>query len=221
VREGIDTAWAWVKSLTITALLLLAIAWLVSNYKVWFPSAMETTMRVFTRMDELKARIAPPQASRDAMEAAREKLPQLRPATIETIMLRSGSQALAPIEVFRRASEAAARGRAALAPTAAGELASHTDALMAGLTEAEAPRLRNYLRRVAAGEATLPYEDDEAMWLTARGARRLPAERLSRLQDLNAQAVVAGLGPKPSPETPSLPSLPPLPSLPGFGEPSR
>jgi hypothetical protein len=86
--------------------------------------------------------------------------------------------------------------------------------LRAALTEAEAARLRQYLDRLAAGADTLPYEDDEAMWLTARGARRLPAERLARLRDLSAQAITAGLGPKPEPDTPSLPSLPPLPSLP-------
>jgi len=213
VREGIDTAWAWVKSLTVTAVLLVVIVLLVQNYKAWFPRAMETTMRLFTRMDELKARIAPPQASREAMNAAVEKLPQLSPATIESIMVRSG-QALGPAEVFRRASEATVRGRVALAPTAAGELASHMDAVRAALTDAEASRLRQYLEKLAAGEDTLPYEDDEAMWLTARGARRLPAERLSRLRDLSGQAITIGLGPKPAPETPSLPSLPPLPSLP-------
>jgi hypothetical protein len=193
---------------------------LVRNYKAWFPGAMETTVRVFSRMDELKARIAPPQASRVAMEAAGEKLPQLSPPTIEAIMLRSG-QALGPSDVFRRATEAAARGRAALAPSAAGEMDSHMAAVMAALTEAEAASLRQYLRRLAAGEATLPYEDDEAMWLTARGARRLPVERLARLQDLSAQAVTLGLGPKPEPEAPSLPSLPPMPSLPDFKGPSR
>jgi hypothetical protein len=91
---------------------------------------------------------------------------------------------------------------------------SHMDALMAALTDAEAARLRQYLERLAAGEATLPYEDDEAMWLTARGARHLPVERLSRLKDLSAQAVTLGLGPKPEPEAPSLPSLP------AFKEPS-
>ena len=95
------------------------------------------------------------------------------------------------------------------------------DALTAELTETEAVRLRAYFEKLGAGEATLPYEDDEALWLTARGARRLPPERLSRLQQLSAQAVTLGLGPKPAPEEPSLPSLPPLPSLPGFKEPSR
>ena len=95
------------------------------------------------------------------------------------------------------------------------------DAAMAARGDTEADRVRQYLHRLAAGEATLPYEDDEAMWLTARGARRLPVERLSRLQELSAQAVTLGLGPKPEPEAPSLPSLPPMPSLPAFKEPSR
>jgi hypothetical protein len=220
VREGLDSAWAWVKSVTVTVVLLVVIVLLVRNYKAWFPRAMGTTMQVFTRMDELKARIAPPQASREALAAAVEKIPQLPPATIEAIMVRSG-QALAPSEVFRRATEAAARGRASLAPTAAGEMDSHQDAAMSALTEAEAARLRQYIQRLAAGEATLPYEDDEAMWLSARGVRHLPAERLSRLQDLSAQAVALGLGPKPVPESPSLPSLPPLPSLPAFKDPTR
>ena len=130
-------------------------------------------------------------------------------------------QALPPTEIFRRAAEAAAKGKTTLPPTAEGELDSHMTALVAGLTETEAERLRSYLDRVAAGEAMLPHEHNEAMWLTARGARRLPSDRLARVQQLSAQAVTAGLGSKPAPEDPSLPSLPPLPSLPAFEGPSR
>jgi hypothetical protein len=221
MRDGLGTAWAWVKSLTVIAILLAVIVLLVQNYKVWFPRAMGTTMRIFSRMDELKARVAPPQASREALAAAKEQLPQLSEATIEAIMVHSALQALPPTEVFRRATEAVGRGKMSFAPTAAGELDSHVAALLAGLTESEAERLRGYLGRVGKGEATLPYEDNEAMWLMARGARRLPAERLSRVQQLSAQAVTAGLVSKPAPEDPSLPSLPPLPSLPAFEGPSR
>jgi hypothetical protein len=222
MRDGLGTAWAWVKSLTVIAILLAVIVLLVQNYKVWFPRAMGTTMRVFSRMDEWKARVAPPQASREALEAAREQLPQLSEATIEAIMVHGGLQALPPTEVFRRATEAVARGKASFAPTAAGELDSHVAALLAGLTEPEAERLRGYLDRVGKGEAaTLPHEDNEAMWLMARGARRLPGDRLARVQQLSAQAVTVGLGSKPAPEDPSLPSLPPLPSLPAFEGPSR
>ena len=94
-------------------------------------------------------------------------------------------------------------------------------ALLGELNESEAASLRRYLERVAAGEAMLPYEDNEAMWLTARGARRLPPERLVRVQQLHAQAITLGLPSKPAPEEPSLPSLPPLPSLPAFEGPSR
>jgi hypothetical protein len=61
VRDGIATGWAWVKSLTVTAILLVVIVLLVQNYKVWFPRAMATTMRLFSGMDDLKARYAPPQ----------------------------------------------------------------------------------------------------------------------------------------------------------------
>jgi hypothetical protein len=221
VRDGIATGWAWVKSLTVTAILLVVIVLLVQNYKVWFPRAMATTMRLFSGMDDLKARYAPPQASREALEAATQQLPQLTPTTIEAIMTRSGSMALAPTEVFRRATEATAKGRAALAPTASGELDSHMAALLGELNESEAASLSRYRERVAAGEAMLPYEDNEAMWLTARGARRLPAERLARVQQLQAEAITLGLGSKPAPEEPSLPSLPPLPSLPAFEGPSR
>jgi hypothetical protein len=89
-------------------------------------------------------------------------------------------------------------------------------ALLGELNESEAASLRRYLERVAAGEAMLPYEDNEAMWLTARGARRLPPERLVRVQQLHAQAITLGLPSRPAPEEPSLPSLPPLPSLPAF-----
>jgi hypothetical protein len=221
VRDAVDTAWAWVKSLTVTAVLLVVIFLLVSNYKAWFPRAMATTMRLFNGMDELKARYAPPEASREALQAATEQLPQLSPASIEAVMVRSGSLSLAPTEVFRRAAEATAKGKAALPPTAAGEMDSHMAALRAELSESEAASLSRYMDRLAAGEAMLPYEDNEAMWLTARGARRLPAERLARVQQLSAQAITIGLGAKPAPEEPSLPSLPPLPSLPAFEGPSR
>ena len=221
VSEGLATGWAWVKSLTVTAILLVVIVVLVQNYKTWFPRAMGATLRLFSGMDDLKAKYAPPEASREALEAATQQLPQLAPATIETIMTRTGSVALAPTEVFRRASEAAARGKAALAPTASGELDSHMTALLGELNESEAASLRRYMERVAAGEAMLPYEDNEAMWLTARGARRLPPERLARVQQLHAQAITLGLPSKPAPEEPSLPSLPPLPSLPAFEGPSR
>jgi hypothetical protein len=221
VSDGLATGFAWVKSVTVTAILLVVIYLLVTNYKAWFPQAMATTMRLFAGMDDLKARYAPPQASREALQAATEQLPQLTQPTIETVMARSGSSAPQPTEVFRRAAEAAAKGKAALAPTASGELDSHMAALLGTLNEGEAERLRRYMDRVAAGEAMLPYEDNEAMWLTARGARRLPAERLTRIQQLNAQAITIGLGPKPAPEEPSLPSLPPLPSLPAFEGPSR
>jgi hypothetical protein len=108
-----------------------------------------------------------------------------------------------------------------LPSTAAGELDAHMAALRSELSESEAASLSRYMDRVAGGEATLPYEDNEAMWLTARGARRLPAERLARVQQLSAQAVTIGLGAKPAPEEPSLPSLPPLPSLPALEGPSR
>jgi hypothetical protein len=221
VREAVETSWAWTKSLTVPAVLLVVIFVLVSNYKAWFPRAMATTMRLFNGMDELKARYAPPEASREALQAAKEQLPQLSPASIEAVMVRSGSPSLAPTEVFRRAAEATAKGKAALPPTAAGELDSHMAALRAELSESEAASLSRYMDRLAAGEAMLPYEDNEAMWLTARGARRLPAERLARVQQLSAQAITIGLGAKPAPEEPSLPSLPPLPSLPAFEGPSR
>jgi hypothetical protein len=223
LRDGVAVTWVWIKSLTVPAILLVVIAVLVSNYKAWFPRAMGTTMRVFSGMDELKARYAPPPASREALQVAEVENPHLSPATIEAIMARAGVQTLPPTDIFRRATEATLKGKASLPPTASGELDSHMSALLSALSEGEAERLRAYLDRLAAGEALLPHEDSEAMWLTARGARRLPPDRLARVQQLSAQAVSAGLGAKPAPEDPALPSLPPLPlpSLPAFEGPSR
>ncbi|HET9316310.1 MAG TPA: hypothetical protein VFQ51_12020, partial [Vicinamibacteria bacterium] len=83
--------------------------------------------------------------------------------------------------------------RAALGPTSAAELDRLTVALTAELPRAERTRLGAYLQRVRDRAATAPFEDQEAAWLMARAARRLPAERLSRLQELFARAAALGL----------------------------
>jgi hypothetical protein len=196
--------WVWCKRLTLTAALLLIAALLASNTSVWLPATTEVGIALFGQVDRLKERVAPstmPPAAAAAIAAASEQLPHLRTETIEQIMASRAHRALAPPQMFRLAGDAVERGRAALGPSSAAELDRLTEALRAELPRAERARLGEYLERVRARAVTAPFEDQEAAWLMARAARRLPAERLSRLQELFARAVGLGLQPTgPAPE---------------------
>ena len=190
--------WVWCKRVTLTAALLLIAALLASHTSVWLPATTEVGIALFGQVDKIKERVAPstlPPAAAAAMAAASEQLPHLRSETIELIMASSAHRALEPPQVFRLAGDAVERGRAALGPSSGAELDRLTEALTAELPRAERKRLGEYLERVRVRAATAPFEDQEAVWLMARAARRLPAEKLSRLQDLFARAAAAGLQP--------------------------
>lgn len=190
--------WVWCKRVTLTAALIVIAALLASNTSVWLPPTTEVGIALFGQVDKLKARVAPstvPPAAAAAIAAASEQLPHLRTETIELIMANSAHRALAPPQLFRLAGDAVERGRAALGQSAAAELDRLTEALTAELPRAERTRLGEYLKRVRAQAVTAPFEDQEAVWLMARAARRLPAERLSRLQELFARAAALGLQP--------------------------
>jgi hypothetical protein len=194
--------WVWCKRATLTAALLLIGALLASHTSVWLPPTTEVGIALFGQMDKIKERVAPstlPPAAAAAAAAASEQLPHLRTETIELIMASSAHRELPPPQVFRLAGDAVERGRAALGPSSAAELDRLTEALRAELPRAERTRLGAYLERVRARAVTAPFEDQEAVWLMARAARRLPAERLSRLQELFARAVALGLRPTASP----------------------
>ena len=190
--------WVWCKRVTLTAALLLIAALLASHTSVWLPATTEVGIALFGQVDKIKERVAPstlPPAAAAAMAAASEQLPHLRTETIELIMASRAHRALEPPQVFRLAGDAVERGRAALGPPAAAELDRLTEALTAELPRAERRRLGEYLKRVRAQAVTAPFEDQEAVWLMARAARRLPAEQLLRLQDLFARAAALGLQP--------------------------
>jgi hypothetical protein len=187
--------WVWCKRVTVTAAVLVIAALLASNTSVWLPPTTEVGIALFGQVDKLKARVAPSTMPPAAIAAASEQLPYLRTETIELIMISSAPRALAPPQLFRLAGDAVERGRAALGQPAAAELDRLTEALTAELPRAERTRLGEYLKRVRARAVTAPFEDQEAVWLMARAARRLPADRLSRLQELFARGVALGLQP--------------------------
>jgi hypothetical protein len=187
--------WVWCKRVTLTAALLLIAALLASTTSVWLPPTTKVGIALFGQVDKLKARVAPTTMPAAALAAASEQLPHLRRETIELIMASSADRALAPPQLFRLAGDAVERGRAALGQSSTAELDRLTEALTAELPRGERQRLGEYLQRVRARAATAPFEDQEAAWLMARAARRFPAERLSRLQELFARAAALGLQP--------------------------
>ena len=140
-----------------------------------------------TSMEEI-----PPQA----IEAASREIPHMSPETLRLVMTRSGRGPLAPVDVFRRAYDAAEAGRGSLDQAASAELDALHGLLAAELPEGERERAAAYLAGVRARTVTATYEDQEAMWLLARAARRFPSDRLARLQGLIARAVAGGFPPE-------------------------
>jgi len=98
-------------------------------------------------------------------------------------------------ETFRRAHEAVERARPSLPANVAAEIDNLAGAVVAELEPAERTGVLAYLAAIRAGTPTAAYQDKEAAWLMARGARRLPADKLFRMEELFAHAVAAGLQP--------------------------
>jgi hypothetical protein len=194
LSSAFSTLWRWVKRVTIATALIATAALLALNREKWQPQAESAAIALGQNVDKLQARpTVPPQA----IEAAAAQCPHLRPATIEAVMARSTEGTLDPAELFRRAHQAAERARDTLPNVVVGEMDNHFAAATAELDEGEAKQLRAYLADLRAGTPTAAYQDRQAVWLMSRGVRRLPADRVSRLQELMAQAVTAGLGPNP------------------------
>jgi hypothetical protein len=99
---------------------------------------------------------------------------------------------LEPAEVFSRSHEALQRGLTTLGPTEAQEVRDLKAALQNALPAAEREQLREY-ERMRAHRTTLPFEDRQAMILTARAVRALPDGQRQRLKVVWARVVAAGL----------------------------
>ena len=186
--------WLWVKRVTIASALIVTATLLFLNKEKWLPQAKSAAIVLGQEVDKLSDRV-PRTVPPEAIEAARAEVPYLRPQTIELIMAKSTEGVLAPIEVFRRAHQAAERARPSLPLTVAAEIDHHVAAVAAELDPGEAEQLTAYFAIVRAGTPTAAYQDQAAAWLMARGVKRLPAERIARMQELFAQAVAAALLP--------------------------
>ena len=186
--------WLWVKRVTIATALIGTTALLYLNKEKWLPQAESAAIVLGQGVDELSDRV-PRTVPPAAIEAAHAQVQYLRPQTIELIMAESTEGVLAPVEVFRRAHQAAERARPSLPTTVAAEIDHHMAAVAAELDPGEAEQLSAYFATVRAGTPTAAYQDQAAAWLMARGVKRLGAERVARMQELFAQAVTLALQP--------------------------
>ena len=128
---------------------------------------------------------------RDAVQRANLELPHLSVQAIQDLVESSGPGA--PSDLFRRSVAASARGLAALGPSAAQELQALTTAALATLPRKERTELTDYLGRLAAGQLTLPQEDEPMRLLMKAGTARLGSAQRARLGELQESAIRAGL----------------------------
>jgi hypothetical protein len=194
MASAFSVAWRWTKRVTIAIALIATVAALALNQQKWMPQAQDAANVLGQNVDKLSERASVRSIPPERIEAARAEIPYLRPQTIELILLKSPG-APEPAEVFRRAHQAVETARPRLPDNVAAEIDNLTGAAASGLDEAEGEKLRAYLAAMRAGTPTAAYQDKEAVWLMARGARRLSAEQLARMEELFAQAVAAALQP--------------------------
>jgi hypothetical protein len=198
----LSVAWLWFKRLVFTCLIIIGLAAAAATWKEWLPPVTQFGLVVFRAVDRL---VHPPSAtaataeqdravaSREGLQSATEQLPHLDAATVQRVMDASMVGVIDPPEVFRRSQEAIARGLPSLSREELEEVRTLRAALMGALPAGDRERLREY-DRTRAARMTMPFEDREALALTARGARALPPAQRQRLQTLWAKAVMAGLG---------------------------
>jgi hypothetical protein len=191
---ALGSVWRWTKRAMLATVLIGGAVVLALNREKWIPQAQDAATALGQGVDKLSERASSRTVSPRAVEAAREQIPYLRPATIELILSRSPVD-LEPAEVFRRAHEAAERARPSLPAHVAGEIDNLNNAVAAGLEAGEAKHLRSYLGLLRAGTPTAAYQDKEAIWLMSRGVRRLTGEQRARMEELYAQAVAVALQP--------------------------
>ena len=209
--EGpVALAWTWGKRLVLALVVMMGLGSAVAWWPVWVPWAREQALpwitengvRLFTAIDRRvhpERAVPPPGAEAErqrtlaaARESAAAQLPQLDGPTIERVMASSVVDVVEPAELFSRAHEAIARGLPSLAAPEAAEARTLKARMLGALPGAERERLREY-DRMRAHRSTLPFEDREAMLITARAFRALSEPDRQRLQALWTKAAANGL----------------------------
>lgn len=202
VGEGaFAVVWRWVKRLLVTLVILIGLGTAAAWWPVWLPWVTENGVKLFTAIDHKvhpeRANQLSPEAERERREketlaAAVEQLPQLDPATIQRVMASSMVGTIEPVEVFSRSQEAALRALPSLAPTEAQAVRDLKAALQNALPAADRERLREY-DRMRAERPMLPFDDRQAMALTARAFRLLSDVEQRRVQAVWSRLVAVGL----------------------------
>jgi hypothetical protein len=186
----------------VAAILIVATGW------AWIPDLIQAGRRWASRTDKKQEVPSPPPASPTPppptlppeIQAAVDQLPHLTPETIEVVIKRSAYRPRDPAEVFSRAETAAVRGMSSLPEEEAKELAALRLAVARSLRPMDRQRVRGYERIRTGRELLSVSEDVRVLALFARGVRALPPEKRERLQTLLGKAIVAELGPLPSPD---------------------
>jgi hypothetical protein len=172
----------------------------------WIPALIELGRRL-TAPVEKKAAVPAPAASPQPppptlppdVQAAVDQLPHLSLQTIQTVMKKSAYRPRDPAEIFSRAETAAMRGMSSLSEQEAQELSELRLAAVRALRPTDRQRVRGYERIRTGRELLSVSEDVRVLALFARGVRSLPPQKRERLQVLLGKAIVAELGPLPSP----------------------
>ena len=192
--SALGNVWRWTRRAIVATALVGGAVVLALNREKWMPQAQDAATALGQGVDKLSERASSRTVSPRAVEAARDQIPYLRPATIELILSRSPVD-LEPAEVFRRAHEAVERARPSIPAHVAAEIDNLTNAVASELDAGEGEHLRSYLGLLRAGTPTAAYQDKEAVWLMGRGVRRLSGEQRARMEELFAQAIAAALQP--------------------------
>ncbi len=181
-------------------ILVVATGW------AWIPALIDLGRRLIAPVEKKAAvplpaasPVPPPPALPPDVQAAVNQLPHLTPETIQIVMKKSAYRPRDPAEVFSRAETAAVRGMSSLPEEEAQELSALRLAVARSLSPTERQRVRGYERIRTGRELLSVSEDVKVLALFARGVRALPPEKRDRLQTLLGKAIVAELGPLPSP----------------------
>ncbi|HYU43275.1 MAG TPA: hypothetical protein VEQ84_14095 [Vicinamibacteria bacterium] len=181
-------------------ILVVATGW------AWIPALIDLGRRLVAPAEKKAAvplpaasPLPPPPTLAPDVQAAVNQLPHLTPETIQIVMKKSAYRPRDPAEVFSRAETAAVRGMSSLPEEEAQELSALRLAVARSLRPAERQRVRGYERIRTGRELLSVSEDVKVLALFARGVRALAPEKRERLRTLLGKAIVAELGPLPSP----------------------